>query len=198
LSKIAFDDDHSDYVIRVDSADRIMGESQTEEFETPKRLNMERKATKKRIKMLRWLKKAIVDKGQDDVTVIGDIYRVDGAYNHVKLWCLLRDRQLYCYSRVTDTTPESVMPLDNCIAVASDCNFGKKYAFHIEKDGMRLATFAARTSKERTRWIEIVKTKRGRYPLAELGRESEEDSTGSGTSEEEDDDSHEYVEGTSF
>ena len=147
--------------------------------------------------MLRWLKKAIVDKGQDDVTVIGDIYKIEGPNNHVKLWCLLRDRHLYCYRCVTDTTPDSVIPLDNCLAVPSDRTFGQKYTFHIEKDGIKLATFAARSSKERARWIEIVKKKRGKYPLMEIGQESEEDSTGSGTSSE-DDDSHEYVEGIYF
>ena len=157
---------------------------------------MERRATKKRIRMLRWLKKAIVDKGQDDVTVIGDIYKIEAPNNCVKLWCLLRDRQLYCYLNVTDTTPDSVIPLDNCTAVPSDSSCGKKYAFDIEKEGMKLVTFAARSCKERARWMEIVKSKRGKYPLAEFGGESEEDASGSGTSEEEeDDDSHEYVEG---
>jgi hypothetical protein len=156
---------------------------------------MERRATKKRIKMLRWLKKAIVDKGEEDATVIGDIYRIEGPDNHVKLWCLLRDRQLYCYRRVTDTTHDSVIPLDNCTAVPSAVISGQKYAFDIKREGVKLVTFAARSSKEQARWIEIVKSKRGKIPLAEIEDESGEEAAGSGTSEEDDDDSHEYIEG---
>lgn len=194
--QISFDDNHSDYVISLQSVGQ-KPESQTDTYENGKSLAMERKATKKRIKMLRWLKKAIVDKGQDSVMVIGDIYKVVGPDNHVKLWCTIGDRQLYCYFRVTDEKPECVIPLDNCFAVPSSVNVGKKYAFDIEKDGVKLMTFAANSSKERARWMEIIKTKRGMISLAEVDDESGEEAAGSGTSEEdEDDDDHEYVKGT--
>ena len=193
--KIAFDDDHSDYVIMSKDAGKNP-EAQNPDCDNDAALrSIERKTTKKRIKMLRWLKKAIVDKGQDDTTVIGDIYRIKSVDNHVKLWCLLRDRQLYCYLNMTDTTPDCVIPLDNCSAVPTTVISGKKFAFDIEKEGVKLATFAARSAKERARWFEIVKSKRGMIPLAEIEDDSGDEAAGSGTSEDDDNDSHEYVQG---
>lgn len=197
LPQFGIDDDHSDYVISLQSVGQKKSESQEETYENLK--TMERKATKKRIKMLRWLKKAIVDKGEADVMVIGDIYKIVGPGDHVKLWCTIAARQLYCYLRVTDAKPESVIPLDNCSAVPSSVNVGKKFAFDIEKDGVKLVTFAVNSLKERARWMEIIKTKRGMIPLAEVADESGEEATGSGTSEEDNgDDDYEYVKGTIF
>lgn len=193
MSKIRVDDDHSDYVIRLHGGEN-KPESPNECNEGAKSRTIERKATKKRIKLLRWLKETVLDKGHDDVTVIGDIYKIDDEGNRVKLWCLLRDRQLCCYTCVTDTTPNFVLPLDKCIAVPCPVTSDKKYAFDIEKEGVKVATFVARSSKERGRWIEIVKNKRGTILLANLGEESEEEAEGSGTSEE-DDEGYEYVTG---
>ena len=187
------DDDHDDYVIKPPSPetpgtqDYVRSNSLPARPSSAENLTMqtlERKATKKRIKMLRWLKKAFRDKEQDDVTVIGDIYKIEGPDNHVKVWCLLRDRQLMCYPNVSDTTPSFTLPLNNCIAVPSSASSTKKYVFDVEKNGAKVATFAARSAKERARWIEIVKTKRGTIPLGDFADDSEEDT---GSEEDEDD-----------
>lgn len=145
--------------------------------------------------MLRWLKNAFavhLAKGQDDATVIGDIYKIESPDKLVKLWCLLRDRQLFCYHHVSDTTPVCKIPLDNCIAVPRTNVAGKKYAFDIEKGGVKLATFAAQTAKEQARWIDIVKNRRGTIRLREIADDSGEEAEGSS---EEEDEGHGYVKG---
>ncbi|XP_028393970.1 uncharacterized protein LOC114518215 isoform X2 [Dendronephthya gigantea] len=182
-ANISFNDDHSDYVISLQEAEKSE-RRQSDCSENPKILNLERKATKKRIKMLRWLKKAFVAKGQDDATIIGDIYKIESPDKHVKLWCMLRDRQLYGYHHVSDTTPVFKLPLDNCIAVPRTNVPGKKHAFDIEKEGVKLATFASQTAKEQARWIDIVKNRRGTIRIREIADDSGEEAEDS--SEDED------------
>lgn len=149
-----------------------------------------RRATKRRKKILRWLKKTLLGKDGEDVAVIGDIYKLEGPNNNrIRLWCLVRNQELYCYRNIMDEKIDIIIPLDNCRAVPDASNSSQQFQFHIEKNNENICTFVAKTSAEMNRWMEIVKNKRGTVYLGELNEENHENEE---NEDEEDEDDEGY------
>ncbi|XP_046851048.1 uncharacterized protein LOC124444469 isoform X2 [Xenia sp. Carnegie-2017] len=158
-------------------------------YETTKAFQLERKRTKKRLKLMKWVKKTISKEESDDQRmVIGDIYKVEQQDYYVKLWCLLCNGKLNGYRHVTDINPDIIIPLANCTLILGSVTSNKLFPFDIVSDGVKLVTFAAQSIKERNRWTQIVEKQRGTFLFDEVHRSYRMDNTESSTSDEDDED----------
>lgn len=165
-------------------------------YENTKAFQLERKRTKKRLKLMKWVKKTI-SKEESDKMVIGDIYKVEQQDYYVKLWCLLCNGKLNGYRHVTDINPDIIIPLANCTLILGSVTSNKLFPFDIVSDGVKLVTLAAQSIKERNRWTQIVEKQRGTFLFDEVDHSYRMDGTGSSTSDEDDED-HIYEEGIKF
>ena len=145
--------------------------------------------------VLRWFKKTLFGNDGKDVAVIGDIYKIEEPNaNLIKLWCLLRNRDLYCYRSIADKKVEMVIPLEGCHVVAGAQDGlehnPEQFLFYIELHDKTRHTFVAKSCREMERWVEIVRNKRAMVSLGELSDEYDENEGNPESSSSDDDEGY--------